>query len=84
VLANESGALRGVMNSPRFTFVPRSDVTPEAELNALAAIYKFILFNSQSSKGVAHDLTNDPIEKKLTTRPEKKGKESAYVYRNRL
>jgi hypothetical protein len=43
VLANESDALRGVMNSPRITYVQRPDATPEAELNVLANVYRFIL-----------------------------------------
>jgi hypothetical protein len=43
VLANESDALRGVMNSPRITYVQRPDATPEAELSVLANVYRFIL-----------------------------------------
>ena len=31
------------MNDPRLIYTPRSDVTPEDELNALAAVYKFLL-----------------------------------------
>ena len=31
------------MNSPRITFTPRADATPEAELNVLANVYRFIL-----------------------------------------
>ena len=31
------------MNSPRFTYTSRPDATPEAELSALAAVYRFIL-----------------------------------------
>jgi hypothetical protein len=31
------------MNSPRITYTARPDATPEAELNALAAVYRFVL-----------------------------------------
>jgi len=31
------------VNSPRFTYTSRPDATPEAELSALAAVYRFIL-----------------------------------------
>ncbi len=43
MLANESDALRGVMNSPRITYTFRSDATPEAEVIVLANVYRFIL-----------------------------------------
>jgi hypothetical protein len=38
-----SGALQLAMNSPRITYTPRPDATPEGELSALSAVYKFIL-----------------------------------------
>ena len=31
------------MNSLRITYTPRPDVTPDAELNVLANVYRFIL-----------------------------------------
>jgi hypothetical protein len=31
------------VSAPRITYVPRPDATQEAELNALASVYKFIL-----------------------------------------
>jgi hypothetical protein len=31
------------MDSPRLTYTPRPDATPEAELNVLANLYRFIL-----------------------------------------
>jgi hypothetical protein len=31
------------MSSPRIAYTPRPEVTPEVELNTLAACYKFIL-----------------------------------------
>jgi hypothetical protein len=38
------------MDSARIVYVPRPDATPESELNALAAVYRFILFDSHASK----------------------------------
>ena len=34
------------MSNPRITYTPRPDITPEAELNVLASVYRFILFES--------------------------------------
>ncbi len=31
------------MSNPRIIYRPRPDTTPESELNALAAVYRFIL-----------------------------------------
>ena len=68
------------MDSPRITYTPRPDATPETEVTALAAIYKFVLFDSQTRRGdLLHDLT-DTSPKKQTTRQEKKGNENADVY----
>jgi hypothetical protein len=46
------------MDNPRITYTPRPDATLEAELNALANIYRYVLFNSQARRGGTHDLTN--------------------------
>ena len=66
-------------SNPTVTYALRSDVTSETELNALAAVYKFVLFDSQSSKGGSHDLTGQ-FTKECTTRPDKKGKENADLH----
>ena len=42
------------MDSPSLTYTPRPDTTPEAEVNALASVYRFLLLE----KGDNHDLTN--------------------------
>ena len=47
------------MDSPRITYICRPDVTPQAELDALAAVYSFVLFDSQARRGGPHDLTNE-------------------------
>ena len=31
------------MSSPRITYAPRPDATPEAEVSALAAVYRIVL-----------------------------------------
>jgi hypothetical protein len=49
------------MSSPRITYTQRSDATLEAELNALANIYRYVLFDSQAERGSSHDLTNKMI-----------------------
>ena len=41
------------MDSPSITYMPRPDTTPEAEVNALAYVYRFLLLE----KGDHHDLT---------------------------
>lgn len=33
-------------DGPRIVYAPRPDTTPEAELNVLASVYRFILFES--------------------------------------
>ena len=64
------------MDSPRLAYSPRPDATPEAELNVLAEIYKFVLFDSQARKGGPHDLTSVSTKKWTTkSRNERKGKE---------
>ena len=35
----------------RISYTPRPDVTPEAELNVLAGVYKFVLEASRKKKG---------------------------------
>jgi hypothetical protein len=43
VSGSGSDVLRGAMDRPRVTYTPRSDATPEGELNRLANVYRFIL-----------------------------------------
>jgi hypothetical protein len=69
------------VSTPRITYTPRADATPEAELSALAAIYTLVLSNSQAKRGGTHDLTNESI-KKRTTGPGKKGKDNADIHSN--
>ncbi len=64
---------------PSIAYTPRPDATPEAELDALAAVYKFVLFDSQANRGGPHDLTSDSM-KECRTRPDKKGRDSADLH----
>ncbi len=57
------------------TFTPRPDATPEAELGALAAVYKFVLFDSQASKGGPDDLTRNPTTEAEGVSKDKKGQD---------
>jgi hypothetical protein len=50
------------MASSRLTYTPLPDATPEGELDALVAAYKFIVKCHESRK--AADLTGDPNEAK--------------------
>ena len=76
---SESVVWRVAMTSPRITYSPRPDATPEAEHSALAAVYRFLVLE----KGESNDLTGTST-KECTTRPEKKGTNNADVHRNGL
>jgi hypothetical protein len=47
------------MGSTRVVYTPHSDATPESEASALAAVYKFALFDSQARRGGPHDVTSN-------------------------
>ena len=47
------------MDNPSLTYTPRPDTTPEAELNALAAVYRFILDCHAKKKVAEPDSRND-------------------------
>lgn len=53
------------MSSPRIMYAPRPDATPEAELGALAAIYKLCLSShaNRSATGVASTKGDDATVK---------------------
>jgi hypothetical protein len=50
------------VSAPRITYVPRSDATFENDLDALVAVYEFILQCHESRK--VADPTGDPNEAK--------------------
>jgi len=41
------------MSDPHVTYTPRPDATPEAEVDALAAVYRYLLFETDASKRAA-------------------------------
>ena len=45
-------------DSPPTIYTSRPNTTMEAELNALANVYRYVLFDSQARRGGPHDLTN--------------------------
>ena len=68
---------------PRVVYRARDFAMPEAELSALGVVYKFVLFDSQASKGGPDDLTKN-VTKECTTSPEKKGTDNTDIHRNGL
>ena len=61
------------MSSTRITYTPRPDATPEGELNALAAVYRFILFESSASKKGGLDTAPDGVMKGFGISEKEKG-----------
>ncbi len=47
------------MDRPRVTYTPRSDATPETELNVLANVYRFILDSHAKKMAAEPDSCND-------------------------
>ena len=47
------------MDRPRVTYTPRSDATPEGELNVLANVYRFILDCHAKKMAAEHYSCND-------------------------
>jgi hypothetical protein len=63
------------MANPSLTYTPRPDTTPEAEVNALASVYRFLLLE----KGDHHDVTNATAAGTEGANLAKKGNDS-YVH----
>jgi hypothetical protein len=63
------------MDSSHLTYSPRPDTTPEAEVSALASVYRFLLLE----KGESNDLTGTST-KEWTTSQDKKGTENADIH----
>jgi hypothetical protein len=51
--------------APRVVYRARDFAMPEAELSALAVIYRFVLFDSQAIKGGPHDVAADWQKQKV-------------------
>lgn len=56
------------MNSARIAYAPRPDATQEAELNTLAAIYKFLL---ESEKAAPRQSGHDEVKGSRNDSPHK-------------
>jgi hypothetical protein len=67
------------MNRSGIIYRPREDATPEAERNALASVFRYVLFDLRATKGDPHDLTSH-LTKECTTRPDKKGMQNADLH----
>jgi hypothetical protein len=52
------------MSNTHIVYTSHSGTT-EAELSALAAVYKFVLFDSQASKGGPHDVATNGRKQKV-------------------
>jgi hypothetical protein len=55
-------ACRGGAGDSRVTYSPRPDATPEGELTALAAVYRFLLDRRERSDVAAADGTEKDVE----------------------
>jgi hypothetical protein len=52
------------MSSPQITYTPRSDTTPEAEVSALAAVYRLVIDRAmQNAAGVSSTNGDDAKER---------------------
>jgi hypothetical protein len=63
------------MDNPSLTYTPHPDTTPEAQVNALASVYRFLLLE----KGDHHDVTNATAAGTEGANLAKKGNDS-YVH----
>lgn len=61
----------------RITYAPRPDASTEAEISALAAVYRFLVLK----KGDRNDLTGTST-KECVTSQDKKGKDNADIHGN--
>jgi hypothetical protein len=52
------------MSSPHITYAPRAGTTPEEELSALAAVYRFILLDCHAEKKAVPDRRPDDVERR--------------------
>ena len=64
-------------DAPRIVYAPRPGATQEAELSALAAVYRFLILE----KGGRNDLTGTST-KECVTSQDKKGKDNADIHGN--
>jgi len=65
--------------APRVVYRARDFAMAEAELSALAVIYRFVLFDSQANKGGPNVLTKNSTQED-TASQDMKGKGNANLY----
>jgi hypothetical protein len=53
------------VGEPRVVYRTREDVTPEAELSALAAAYAFVLRDNQQSKETGRESASENARKRV-------------------
>ena len=53
------------MSNPRLIYTPHQDATPEDELNVLADVYRFILFENSTRKEATRTGGPDDAERSL-------------------
>jgi hypothetical protein len=46
-------------DAPRIVYTPHPNTTMEAELNALANVYRYVLFDLKATRGGPRDLRNE-------------------------
>jgi hypothetical protein len=63
-------------DASRIVYTPRPDATQEAELSALAAVYRFLVLE----KGDRNDLTGTSTKECTTSQDKKEGKENADLH----
>jgi hypothetical protein len=51
------------MNNPHITYLPHPDATPQSELSALVAAYRFVIFDCNAKKKGARPGARDDAER---------------------
>jgi hypothetical protein len=64
------------MNSSGIIYRPRENATVQGEADTLAAVYKFVLFDSRARRGYPHDLTNGSTAEMAKNGPRKTEQEN--------
>jgi hypothetical protein len=52
------------MSSPQITYTPRSDTTPEAEVSALAAVYRLVIDRAMQNAAGVSSTNGDDAKKR--------------------
>jgi hypothetical protein len=63
------------VDNPRVVYTARHGVTPEEEICALSAVYKYVLFDFQARRGDPHDLTTSSTAQMTKNGPQKTERE---------